>query len=108
MGDLPAARELQEKVVEVRTRVLGPEHPNILSSINNLATTLLSMGDLPAARELQEKVVDVFTRVLGPEHPQTSSSMQWLGHHPVPNRAHVSSCRASRGGGEHAHQGAGL
>jgi hypothetical protein len=36
-GDLPGALVLQQKVLEVSERVLGPEHPNTLASMNNLA-----------------------------------------------------------------------
>src|SRR5439155_16763088 len=33
------AEELQVKVVEIRKRVLGPEHPDTLNGMNNLAST---------------------------------------------------------------------
>ena len=36
-GDLNGARELQEKVLEIRRRILGEEHPDTLTSMNNLA-----------------------------------------------------------------------
>jgi hypothetical protein len=37
MGDLPGARELQEKVVGARTRALGLEHPDTWDAMATLA-----------------------------------------------------------------------
>ncbi|OIP34016.1 MAG: hypothetical protein AUK47_18360 [Deltaproteobacteria bacterium CG2_30_63_29] len=75
-GDLDGARRFQENVLEVRRRVLGEEHPNTLTSMNNLASTLKAQGDLEGARELIEKALEVRRRVLGEKHPNTTSS-QW-------------------------------
>ena len=50
-------------------RVLGEEHPDTLTSMNNLAETLRAQGDHDGARQLQERVLEVRTRVLGEEHP---------------------------------------
>ena len=77
-GDLLGARVLQEKVLEVRCRVLGEEHPHTLTSIDNAASTLFYQGDLPGARALQEKVLKVRCRVLGEEHPDTLDCMSNL------------------------------
>jgi hypothetical protein len=52
----------------VRSRVLGPEHPETMSSMHNLAVTPRNMGDLSRAWELEQRVVGGRTRVLGPEH----------------------------------------
>ncbi len=77
-GDLAGARRLQERVVDVRTRVLGEEHPDTLNSMNNLAEILRDHGDHAAARRLQEQVLAVAKRVLGEEHPDTLISMNNL------------------------------
>jgi hypothetical protein len=58
--------------------VLGPEHPDTLTSMNNLAETLFSQGDLAGARKLEEETLDILRRVLGPEHPTTLTSMNNL------------------------------
>lgn len=47
-GDLAGARDLIEQVLEVFTRILGPEHPDTLTTMNDLATTLWDQGDLRA------------------------------------------------------------
>ena len=61
-----------------RERVLGPDHPDTLSAMNNLAVSLSDQGDLPAARALWEKVLAGRERVLGPDHPDTLSAMNNL------------------------------
>jgi hypothetical protein len=65
---------LQEQVLRVRRRVLGEEHPDTLSSMNNLAGTLHAQGDLPGARMVLDQVLNVRRRVLGKEHPDTVNS----------------------------------
>ena len=68
------ARKLHEEALAISRRVLGAEHPDTLTSINNLANTLFAQGDLAGARKLQEETLTIRRRVLGPEHPHTSVS----------------------------------
>jgi len=62
-------------VLEARRRTLGPEHPDTLTSLNNLALTLRAQGDLSRARALHEEELEICRRILGPEHPDTLISM---------------------------------
>ena len=77
-GNYKDAQELKERVLAVRRRVLGEEHPDTLRSINNLAVTLSAQGEHAGARELKERVLAVRRRVLGDEHPNTLTSMNNL------------------------------
>ena len=77
-GDLAGARKIGEQVLDLLRRVLGEEHPDTLTSMNNMAQTLGSQGDLPGARKIQEQVLGVRRRVLGEEHPDTLTSMNNL------------------------------
>jgi tetratricopeptide (TPR) repeat protein len=72
------ALALMVEVVEVCRRVLGEEHPETLTSLNNLAETRRALGDAEGARELHEQVVAVRRRVLGEEHPDTLTSLNNL------------------------------
>ena len=74
-GDYAGARQLEERVLEARKRVLGEEHPDTLTSMNNLARTLADQGDYAGAWQLQERVLETQRRVLGEEHPNTLISM---------------------------------
>jgi hypothetical protein len=51
-GDLTGARTLQEKVLEVFTRVLGEEHPDTSTSAWNLFSTLSQQNEQQAALAL--------------------------------------------------------
>jgi hypothetical protein len=66
------------RVIEIRKRVLGPEHPHTLTSINNLASTFRRQGRLTGAEDLEVQIVEISKRVLGPEHPGTLTSMNNL------------------------------
>src|SRR5262249_40231447 len=68
-GAYVPARSMVEKVLEVRRRILGEEHPHTLTSMNNLAETLRAQGDLAGVRGLQEKVLEASRRIRGEEHP---------------------------------------
>ncbi|MFE1595774.1 tetratricopeptide repeat protein [Nocardia sp. NPDC058705] len=52
-------------------RVLGPDHPNTLTSRNNLASAYRSAGQLDKAIPLLEDTRTECERVLGPDHPIT-------------------------------------
>ncbi len=70
-GDLNGARAIQEKVLAVRRRKLGPGHLSTLNAAGGLASTLRSQGDIEGARGLQEQALAGYQIFLGPEHPDT-------------------------------------
>jgi len=71
--------------------VLGEEHPDTLTPMNNLALTLGAQGDSRGGTRLQERVLEVRKRSLGDEHPDTLTSMSNLA-------ATLGAQRRSRGG----------
>src|SRR3954464_11961823 len=66
--------------MEVHGRVLGPEHPDTLISMANLASTYRNQGRWKEAEELGMQVMEVHSRVLGPEHPDTLANMHNLAY----------------------------
>jgi tetratricopeptide (TPR) repeat protein len=78
-GRLKEAQEIQEKVLEVRKRTLGEEHPYTLVAMLNLAITYKRLGGrLEEVQELEEKVVEVRKHTLREEHPDTLSILHNL------------------------------
>ncbi len=77
-GDYPAALERAREVLEDAERVLGPEHPDTLSSVNNLASLHQIQGRYGEAELLYRRALEARARVLGPEHPQTLGSVNNL------------------------------
>jgi hypothetical protein len=45
LGEVQAARDLDQATLESRRRVLGENHPDTLSSANNLAADLRALGE---------------------------------------------------------------
>jgi tetratricopeptide (TPR) repeat protein len=74
-GRWDEAEELQGKVMEARSRMLGEEHPDTLSAMASLAITYRKQGRWKKAEELQVKVMGAKLRVLSKEHPNTLTAM---------------------------------
>jgi hypothetical protein len=66
------------QVMETSKRVLGPEHPDTLTSMGNLAFTWKGQGRDKEAIVLMKQCVWLRERVLGPDHPFTLSSRKAL------------------------------
>jgi tetratricopeptide (TPR) repeat protein len=73
------ARILHEKVLTARQRLLGPDHPDTLAAMNNMAAALLQLGDLEQAREAAANALARRLQLLGPAHPDSLASMNTLG-----------------------------
>ncbi|MEU8358758.1 tetratricopeptide repeat protein [Nonomuraea sp. NPDC048882] len=66
IGVLTRARTASE-------RALGADHPNTLTSRNNLAAAYQTAGDLSRAIPLYEATLADCERVLGADHPTTKT-----------------------------------
>ena len=77
-GNYAAARDLQQRVLDARTRVLGPEHPGTLAAWHELAHWTGRAGDAAAARDLLAALLPVRERVLGPEDRGTLATLSNL------------------------------
>ncbi len=73
-----AAIELAEKIHKVRQRILDPDHPYCLQSLNNLAYVVEKMGRLEKAEALFLEVKERRARVLGRMHPDYATCLNNL------------------------------
>jgi eukaryotic-like serine/threonine-protein kinase len=78
LGLYPRAQALHQQSLEIRRRVLGPEHPETLSSMNNLANALDKEGHYAEAEKFYRESLGIRRRVLGPEQSDTLASMNNL------------------------------
>jgi tetratricopeptide (TPR) repeat protein/CHAT domain-containing protein len=78
-GKYKEALEPARQVCELARRVLGDEHPDTATFLNNLGTLLRGIGDLAAARSYLEQGLEICRRVLGDDHPDTATSVNNLG-----------------------------
>jgi tetratricopeptide (TPR) repeat protein len=58
---------LEEQALEASRRLLGGEHPDMLTAMNNLAQKVYAQGDLGPARALFAEAVEASRRL----HPAT-------------------------------------
>jgi hypothetical protein len=88
-GNYPAARDLQQRVLQTREQVSDPEHPDTehpdtLTARANLAAWTGATGDTAGARDLLAALLPVRERLLGAEHPDTLDTRhqlaRWTGH----------------------------
>jgi non-specific serine/threonine protein kinase/serine/threonine-protein kinase len=75
LGLYPQAQSLLTRAVDIRRRVLAPQHPDTLTSMNSLGQNLMRQGRYAEAEKLLRETLDIQRRVLGPEHPDTLRSM---------------------------------
>ena len=54
MDDLKQEKEYLERALAFRQETFGPQHPDVASSYNNLATVLGDEGDLKKAKKYHE------------------------------------------------------
>ncbi len=73
-GDPRRAIQLGMSVASDCDRILGPDHPDTLTSRDNLATAYLYAGRLDEAIELQRQTIADRERIQGPDHPGTLNS----------------------------------
>ncbi|WP_371630170.1 tetratricopeptide repeat protein [Streptomyces sp. NBC_00341] len=77
-GRADEATAVYKEVAEARARVLGPDHPDTLVALDDLAAAYGDAGRAQEALRLGERVAEARTRVLGPEHPHTLETLDNL------------------------------
>jgi serine/threonine protein kinase len=78
LGLYSEAQSQLKRALELRTRVLGDEHLDTLTSMHKLGLLDWYQGKYAPAEPLLTKVLEVRRRVLGQEHPDTASAMNDL------------------------------
>jgi tetratricopeptide (TPR) repeat protein len=77
-GQYARAIPLAAQVLEVRQQLLGEEHPDTATSLNNLALLYVDQGDYARAEPLYQQALAIRKKVLGEEHPDTATSLNNL------------------------------
>ncbi|WP_139240833.1 tetratricopeptide repeat protein, partial [Geitlerinema sp. PCC 9228] len=66
---------LYRQALEMRKRLLGEPHPDVASSLNNLAFLYQSQGRYEEAEPLYRQALEMFKRLLGEQHPDVATSL---------------------------------
>jgi CHAT domain-containing protein/Tfp pilus assembly protein PilF len=77
-GKYDEALPLGERILEIRERTLGSDHPDVARSVHNLALLYDFKGDFARSEPLYQRALVIRERVLGPEHPDVASSLNNL------------------------------
>ncbi len=72
------AKPLYERALAIREKMLGKEHPDVATSLNNLAGLYRAQGAYEQALPLSERAFAIFEKVHGKEHPEVASSLNNL------------------------------
>jgi serine/threonine-protein kinase len=63
------AETLQREALAARERLLGPNHPDVISNLANIASTVESLGRETEAVEIEREVLRRSEDLYGPDHP---------------------------------------
>jgi len=77
-GRFSEATEIAEEVLQLREKALGPDHPNVAISLNNLAALYEAQGKYAEAEPLYKRLLEIREKALGPDHPNVAISLNNL------------------------------
>jgi tetratricopeptide (TPR) repeat protein len=78
-GEYKSAEKVFRISINAREKILGPEHPDTLTSATYLGSALKNQGENEEAQAIYQRVLKAREKVLGPEHPDTLTSVNHLG-----------------------------
>jgi len=74
-----AALPVLERVLDLREKALGPEHPMVAATLHNLASVYRNNGDYAKAESLHQRALATWEKTLGPEDPNVAVALNSLG-----------------------------
>ena len=73
-------RRLAELTVVIREKALGEDHPDVATSLNNLAGLLEAQGKLDEAEPMYRRALAIDEKALGEDHPDVATSLNNLAY----------------------------
>jgi hypothetical protein len=80
LGQYAYSEASHRQELSLSKEVLGPEHPETLTSMSNLALVLNRQGKYEEAEAMNRQTLAWREKVLGPEHPDTLTTVYCLAH----------------------------
>jgi hypothetical protein len=77
-GNFASADELLRNATRIQEETLGPLHPDLANTFNNLAIVAEKMGNLGDAETFYRRAVGIASASLPPEHPMVVASRENL------------------------------
>jgi CHAT domain-containing protein/Tfp pilus assembly protein PilF len=78
-GEYDSSIGYYEKALEIRLKLLGPEHPDVANNYDNLGVDYLDKGEYDKAIAYSEKALEIRLKMLGADHPKVATSYNNLG-----------------------------
>jgi len=69
---------LAERVLAIREKALGLDHPDVALSLNNLALLYKAQGRYADAEPVYKRALAIYEKALGPTHPYVAASLNNL------------------------------
>ncbi len=77
-GKYDRAVLVAQKALQVAEQNVGPEHPDVAESLNNLAALYRTQGEFVKAEPLLKRALAIWEKALGPEHPNVATVLENL------------------------------
>jgi hypothetical protein len=77
-GKYQSAIPLAQRALELEEKEWGPDHPNVATALNNLATLYRYDGQLALAESLYRRALIIDERAFGPAHAQVARDLSNL------------------------------
>ena len=74
-GDYKRATAIAEKALKVAEENVGPDHPDVATTLNNLAGLYTAQGEYAKAEPLFKRSLAILEKALGPDHPSVATSL---------------------------------
>jgi serine/threonine protein kinase/tetratricopeptide (TPR) repeat protein len=78
LGEYDKALAIQREALALLTKSLGPQHPDVASALNLLASTLYTKGDLKEAEDFARRALEMRRKLLGNDSPKVAESLNNL------------------------------
>ena len=70
-GDFDLARDLMERCLAIRERLLPPDHPDIAECLADYAIILFRLGERKRPIDFTARALTIYEQVFGPHHRRT-------------------------------------
>ena len=74
-GKYERALVVAQKALQVALQNVGPDHPDVATSLNDLAAIYETQGDYAKAEPLHKRSLAISEKVLGRDHPNVATSL---------------------------------
>ena len=91
---MPMPKPLYKRSLAIREKALGPDHPDVAQSLNNLAVLYRDQGRYADAEPLYKRSLAINEKALGPDHPDVAHIAEQSGG-ALPRPRSLCRCRAA-------------